>query len=136
MGVPALLVATPTALILLCSHLHQGADDAAAGKRSPVVRFGTRRVAAAVVAGVVAMYVVQVGAGLVGGGWLPPPAAASAAVSVPLAARLAAFVCRWHAVPAAVRPAKYVAVRLHAVHGLALAAGLAASRSAYWAPRG
>ncbi|GAB0496659.1 hypothetical protein MMPV_007972 [Pyropia vietnamensis] len=140
LGVPALLVALPTALILLCSHLHQGADDAAAGKRSPVVRFGTRGVAGGVIAGVASMYLLQVGAWAVGGEggdgrWLPSTAAASAVVSVPLAVRLVVFVGRWHAVPAVIRPAKYVAVRLHAVHGLALAAGLAASRSPYWASR-
>lgn len=140
LGVPALLVALPTALILLCSHLHQGADDAAAGKRSPVVRFGTRGVAGGIIAGVASMYLLQVGAWAVGGEggdgrWLSSTAAASAAVSIPLAVRLVLFVGRWHDVPAVIRPAKYLAVRLHAVHGLALAAGLAASRSPYWAPR-
>lgn len=141
LGVPAVLVVLPTALILLCSHLHQGADDAAAGKRSPVVRFGTRGVAAGVIAGVAGMYALQVGAaatalwGKGGRGWLPPTAAASAVVSVPLAVRLVVFVGRWHAVPAVIRLAKYVAVRLHAVHGLALAEGLAASRSPYWTPQ-
>jgi len=131
LGVPAALVALPTALILLCSHFHQAVDDAAAGKRSPVVRFGTRGVAGLVIGGVVAMYALQVGGWAAG--WLPGRAAASAVVSVPLALRLVVFVARWHNVPAVIRPAKYYAVRFHAAHGLALAAGLAASKR-YWGP--
>ena len=40
--------ALATALVLFCSHFHQVEEDAAHGKRSPVVRLGTARAAALV----------------------------------------------------------------------------------------
>jgi 1,4-dihydroxy-2-naphthoate octaprenyltransferase len=39
----AIIVGIITSLILFCSHFNQVADDLAAGKKSPVVRLGTRR---------------------------------------------------------------------------------------------
>ena len=38
--------ALATSLVLFCSHFHQVEEDAAHGKRSPVVRLGTARAAA------------------------------------------------------------------------------------------
>lgn len=40
MAAAAAVVGLTTTAILLCSHLHQEATDRAAGKLSPVVRFG------------------------------------------------------------------------------------------------
>jgi 1,4-dihydroxy-2-naphthoate octaprenyltransferase len=37
------IVGISTSLILFCSHFHQVEDDAAVGKRSPIVRMGTKR---------------------------------------------------------------------------------------------
>jgi 2-carboxy-1,4-naphthoquinone phytyltransferase len=42
----AVIVGIATSLILFCSHFNQVRDDAAVGKRSPVVRLGTQRSAA------------------------------------------------------------------------------------------
>jgi len=39
----SMIVGIATSLILFCSHFHQGKDDLAAGKRSPIVRLGTKR---------------------------------------------------------------------------------------------
>ncbi|ASC73993.1 2-carboxy-1,4-naphthoquinone phytyltransferase [Halomicronema hongdechloris C2206] len=39
----AVIVGMTTSLVLFCSHFHQVKDDIAAGKRSPIVRLGTRR---------------------------------------------------------------------------------------------
>ncbi|MGK7955863.1 MAG: 2-carboxy-1,4-naphthoquinone phytyltransferase, partial [Crocosphaera sp.] len=36
------LIGISTSIILFCSHFHQVADDLAAGKRSPIVRLGTK----------------------------------------------------------------------------------------------
>ncbi len=41
----SVVVGIATSLILFCSHFHQGADDLAAGKLSPIVRLGTARAA-------------------------------------------------------------------------------------------
>ena len=67
-GGPALA----TTLVLFCSHFHQVEEDAAHGKRSPVVRLGTARAAALVpwfVAGALAFEWAPV----LAGHW-PPPA--------------------------------------------------------------
>lgn len=37
------IVGITTSVILFCSHFHQIKDDAAAGKKSPIVRLGTKR---------------------------------------------------------------------------------------------
>ena len=42
----SVVVGIATSLILFCSHFNQVRDDAAVGKRSPIVRLGTRRAAA------------------------------------------------------------------------------------------
>jgi len=39
----SIIVGIATSVILFCSHFHQVEDDAAAGKRSPIVRLGTKR---------------------------------------------------------------------------------------------
>ncbi|WAL59703.1 2-carboxy-1,4-naphthoquinone phytyltransferase [Thermocoleostomius sinensis] len=39
----SIILGITTSLILFCSHFHQVEDDLAAGKRSPIVRLGTRR---------------------------------------------------------------------------------------------
>ena len=39
----SVIVGIATSVILFCSHFHQVKDDEAAGKRSPIVRLGTKR---------------------------------------------------------------------------------------------
>lgn len=41
----SVIVGIATSLILFCSHFHQLADDLAVGKRSPIVRLGTKKAA-------------------------------------------------------------------------------------------
>lgn len=120
----AALVALPTALILLCSHFHQIADDSAAGKKSPVVRLGTAR-ASALVRVLIALFIVLHPALTVARllpalcGVVPALAAAPFAVSLARYARL------HHADPERIRPLKYFAVKMHFCHGFALAASYA-----------
>lgn len=118
----AALVALPTTLILLCSHFHQREEDMAAGKRSPVVRWGTAGVAKIVqaLAGLfVVLHVVLQPLGL-----LPWQAAfMGLGAALPSARKLASFVGKHHANKKVSRRAKYVAVKMHFLHGLALAAG-------------
>lgn len=117
-----LLVAIPTTVILFCSHFHQIHDDAAAGKKSPIVRLGTDLASKVLRVAVVAMYAVQLCAMFLGS--LPLSAGALSLTSVPKAVELVAFVRKFHAKPAQVRVAKYYAVRLHFHHGVSLALGL------------
>lgn len=120
----AFLVATPTSLILLCSHFHQLKDDAAAGKRSPVVRLGTRRAATLVQFFVLSFFVSH--PALATAQQLPYLCAvAPPLVAAPLAIALVRHVRANHAHPEQIRTLKYFAVTMHFFHGLTLAASFA-----------
>lgn len=117
----ALLVAFPTATILFCSHFHQLVDDAAAGKRSPIVRLGTARASRVLQIALATFFAIHVVALFLGA--LPPTPALLALAAAPHARELVAFVVKNHAQPKKVRVAKYYAVKFHFIHGVALAAG-------------
>lgn len=87
------IVGSTTTLVLFCSHFHQVDDDLAAGKRSPIVRLGTRRGAALVF------------------------------VSLPSAWRLSRHVTRFHDQPQRVSNAKFFAIGFHFWSGVLLALG-------------
>lgn len=121
----ALIVGITTTLILFCSHFHQVDDDLNAGKRSPIVRLGTRRgaqvlpVACAVVLLTVIIAIAQGGLPLSG---LLLLGAAPAAV------RLCRHVLTCHSQPAQVSNAKFLAIRFHVWSGLLLTWVLVLSR--------
>jgi 1,4-dihydroxy-2-naphthoate phytyltransferase len=117
-GGPALA----TTLVLFCSHFHQVEEDAAHGKRSPVVRLGTGRAAALVpwfVAGSLALQ------------WAPlllswwPLTALLSALGLPPARALIRLLTQAHDQPERVAGSKFLALRFQALSGLGLAAGLA-----------
>jgi 2-carboxy-1,4-naphthoquinone phytyltransferase len=117
-GGPALA----TTLVLFCSHFHQVDEDAAHGKRSPVVRLGTARAAALVpwfVAGALAFEWAPV---LVGH-W--PLTALLGAVGLPPAQRLIRLLREHHHQPERIVGSKFLALRFQALNGLGLALGLA-----------
>ncbi len=114
--------ALATSLVLFCSHFHQVTDDAAHGKRSPVVRLGTARAAALIpwfVAGSLGLQWVPV---LVGA-W--PPTALLGAIGVPPALALIKLLDRHHDQPARIAGSKFLALRFQALNGLGLVLGLA-----------
>lgn len=117
-GGPALA----TTLVLFCSHFHQVEEDAAHGKRSPVVRLGTARAAALVpwfVAGALAFEWAPV---LVGH-W--PLTALLGAAGLPPAERLIRLLREHHHQPERIVGSKFLALRFQALNGLGLALGLA-----------
>jgi 1,4-dihydroxy-2-naphthoate octaprenyltransferase len=125
-AVAAAVVGASTAAVLFCSHFHQAAGDAAAGKKSPLVRLGGDTAAAArlLSRGVVGVY------GLLGlaalAGWLPVPASlAAAALSAAPGRALLARAAADHALPARSRTLKLAALDWHAGLGAGLALGLA-----------
>ena len=124
-AVSSSVVGATTATVLLCSHFHQVAGDTAAGKRSPVVRLGTRRAAAVVGAVVVCVHTLVVGAAALR--LLPPAAALASLAAAPLGAALARRAAADHASPAAIRTLKADALKWHAVLGGGLAAALASA---------
>lgn len=123
---PALMLgagpALATTLVLFCSHFHQVEEDAAHGKRSPVVRLGTQRAASLVpwfVAGSLALQWAPVLLGL----W--PITALMGGVGIPPARALIRLLALAHDQPAQIAGSKFLALRFQALSGLGLAAGLA-----------
>ena len=121
--------ALATSLVLFCSHFHQVEEDAAHGKRSPVVRLGTARAAALIpwfVAGTLALE------------WLPvldgvwPPTALLGALGLPAGAALIRLLRRHHHQPDRIQHSKFLALRFQALNGLGLSAGLALAPLLGW----
>ena len=114
--------ALATTLVLFCSHFHQVEEDAAHGKRSPVVCLGPARAAALVpwfVAGTLALQWAPV----LGGQW--PLLALLGAAGLPPARRLIALLRDHHREPERIIGSKFLALRFQALNGLGLALGLA-----------
>jgi 1,4-dihydroxy-2-naphthoate octaprenyltransferase len=114
--------ALATTLVLFCSHFHQVDEDAAHGKRSPVVRLGTDRAAALVpwfVAGSLALQWTPV----LLGQW--PLTALLGAAGLPPARQLIRLLRDHHDQPERIVGSKFLALRFQAFSGLGLAAGLA-----------
>lgn len=104
------VVGIATSLILYCSHFNQVTDDQKAGKRSPVVRLGTRRAArllpwfCAVIYGVVL-------AGIATGYF--PWATGLSLISLPIAFQLCHQVMTHHDQEQLLTNCRFVAVGLH-----------------------
>ena len=114
--------ALATTLVLFCSHFHQVSEDAAHGKRSPVVRLGTARAAALVpwfVAGSLALQWAPV----LLGRW--PLTALLGVIGLPPARQLIALVASCHDQPERIAGSKFLALRFQALSGIGLALGLA-----------
>ena len=114
--------ALATTLVLFCSHFHQVEEDAAHGKRSPVVRLGTGR-AAALVPWFVAGSLAFQWAPVLVGQW--PLTALFSAAGLPPARQLIALLQRHHREPERIIGSKFLALRFQALSGLGLAVGLA-----------
>ena len=114
--------AIATTLVLFCSHFHQVEEDAAHGKRSPVVRLGTARAAALVPWLVSASLALQ---------WLPvlerqwPSTALLSVIGLPAAAQLIRLLREHHHQPQRISGSKFLALRFQGLSGLGLAIGLA-----------
>ena len=117
-GGPALA----TTLVLFCSHFHQVAEDAAHGKRSPVVRLGTARAAALVPWFVAAALALQWAPVLLG--WWPWTALLGV-VGLPPARAMIRLLRDHHDQPERIVGSKFLAIRFQALSGLGLAIGLA-----------
>ncbi len=123
---PALVLgsgpAVATTLVLFCSHFHQVDEDAAHGKRSPVVRLGTQR-AAGLVPWFVATALALQWAPVLLGWW--PLSALLGAIGLPPARALIRLLGDDHHRPDRIVGSKFLALRFQALNGLGLAAGLA-----------
>ena len=115
------IIGISTSIILFCSHFHQVEDDLAAGKRSPIVRLGTK-VGAKVLAGVtISIYLVTVILIVVK---ILPLMGLLVFVSLPFAYRLIDRVNQNHDIPEKVSNSKFIAVNLYLSSSLLLILGL------------
>jgi 1,4-dihydroxy-2-naphthoate phytyltransferase len=116
----AIIVAIATSLILFCSHLHQVKDDLAAGKRSPIVRLGTKKASQILpwfggsIYALTALFVLL---------RIFPVATLLVFFSLPLAIKLFRHVDNYHDQPAKVSNSKFIAVAMHFLMGLLLGIG-------------
>jgi 1,4-dihydroxy-2-naphthoate octaprenyltransferase len=117
--------ALATTLVLFCSHFHQVEEDAAHGKRSPVVRLGTGS-AAALVPWFVAVALALEWAPVLVGQW--PLTALLGVIGLPPAQALIRLLRQHHREPERIVGSKFLALRFQALNGLGLAVGLALGR--------
>jgi 2-carboxy-1,4-naphthoquinone phytyltransferase len=115
----SIIIGITTSLILFCSHFHQVKDDLAAGKKSPIVRMGTKMGARVLKWGTASLYVL-VSIGVITR--LFPILTLLVFLSLPLALKLTKFVSENLDRPE-IRTCKYIAVRLHFLSGMLLVLG-------------
>ncbi len=124
-GTATLLGAGPalaTTLVLFCSHFHQVAEDKAHGKRSPLVRLGTRR-AATLVPWFVLLTLALEWLPVIRGEW--PITALMGIIGLPSGIALIRLLKKHHNQPERVSGSKFLALRFQALNGLGLSLGLA-----------
>ncbi|MGC6482334.1 MAG: 2-carboxy-1,4-naphthoquinone phytyltransferase [Synechococcus sp.] len=121
--------ACATSLVLFCSHFHQVEEDAAHGKRSPVVRLGTAR-AAALIPWFVASTLALEWMPVLRGQW--PPSALLGALGLPAAVALVRLLRHHHHQPERIQHSKFLALRFQALNGLGLSVGLALAPLLGW----
>ena len=124
--------ALATTLVLFCSHFHQVEEDAANGKRSPVVHLGTAAAASLVpwfVAASLALQWAPLLVGPVSQRW--PLTALLGAIALAPARDLIRLLQQHHRHPERIAGSKFLALRFQALNGLGLALGLALGR---WLP--
>jgi 1,4-dihydroxy-2-naphthoate octaprenyltransferase len=114
--------ALATSLVLFCSHFHQVEEDAAHGKRSPVVQLGTAAAASLVPWLIAASLALQWAPVLLG---LWPPTALLGVIGLPPARALIQLLRDHHDQPERIGGSKFLALRFQALNGLGLAVGLA-----------
>ncbi len=115
-----IMIGITTTLVLFCSHFHQVMDDIAAGKRSPIVRLGTRR-GAALIPWACGITFATLGYGIFAG--LFPAWTGLMLLSLLSAQRLIHHVNRHHDQPQKVSNAKFYAIGFHFWSGILLTLG-------------
>jgi 1,4-dihydroxy-2-naphthoate octaprenyltransferase len=116
----SIIVGIATSVILFCSHFHQVKDDAAAGKRSPIVRLGTKRGAKLLLWLGGSIYALTGLFVLLG---IFPVWTLLTLLSFPFALQLFQHVHQYHDQPEKVSNSKFIAVAVHFFSGLLLGLG-------------
>ncbi|MEW6492381.1 MAG: 2-carboxy-1,4-naphthoquinone phytyltransferase [Cyanobacteriota bacterium] len=116
----SVIVGIITSIILFCSHFHQVEDDAAVGKRSPIVRLGTKRGSQVLWWVGSSVYAI---AGLFVLFGIFPFWTLLVFVSLPIALKLCRHVHQYHDQPEKVSNSKFIAIGMHFWSGLLLGLG-------------
>ncbi|WP_320675376.1 2-carboxy-1,4-naphthoquinone phytyltransferase [Prochlorococcus sp. MIT 1341] len=117
--------ALATTLVLFCSHFHQVDEDAAHGKRSPLVRLGTRRAARLVPWFLFAIFAVELLPVFLGK-W--PITSLLGFLGLPSGIKLIRLLHAYHDQPEKISGCKFLALRFQALNGLGLSIGFALAR--------
>ncbi|NEO30389.1 MAG: 2-carboxy-1,4-naphthoquinone phytyltransferase [Symploca sp. SIO3C6] len=119
--IPAsIIIGITTSIILFCSHFHQVEDDLAAGKRSPIVRLGTKRGSWVLIWFGSSVYVLTSLFVILG---IFPVLTLLIMLSLPFALKLFRHVYQHHDQPEKVSNCKFIAVAMHFWSGLLLGLG-------------
>lgn len=114
------LIGLSTSIILFCSHFHQVEDDLAAGKRSPIVRLGTKTGANVLLGLTASIFVLT----LIWVSWgYFPPSTFLIVLALPWAYRLVSHVKQYHDQPQKVSNSKFIAVQFYIWSSLFLGLG-------------
>ncbi|QIR39049.1 2-carboxy-1,4-naphthoquinone phytyltransferase [Tolypothrix sp. PCC 7910] len=106
----SIIVGIVTSLILFCSHFHQVDDDIAAGKRSPIVRLGTKTGSQVLIWFTGSIYPFTLIFVLMG---IFPVWTLLSWLSLPYAFKLCRHVQQYHNQPDKVNNCKFIAVAVH-----------------------
>ena len=121
----SVVIGISTSLILFCSHFNQVNDDAAVGKKSPVVRLGSRRSAQLLPwfsGSIFGLTLLFVALGVFPGWTL------LCFASIPLAMKLCRFIGSRYHQPETLTYCRFIAVSLHFWSGLLLGVGFLLAR--------
>ncbi|MDF0555409.1 2-carboxy-1,4-naphthoquinone phytyltransferase [Kamptonema sp. UHCC 0994] len=116
----SVIVGVVTSIILFCSHFHQVEDDLAAGKKSPIVRLGTKKGADLLVWLCSSLFALTIAFYALG---FFPIWTLLIFVSLPFALKLCRHVSEYHEQPEKVSNCKFIAVALHFFSGILLGLG-------------
>ena len=116
--------AMATTLVLFCSHFHQINQDAAVGKKSPLVVLGTHR-AAKILPWLVGLIFTLEVFPVINGIW--PITTLTCLLSLPSGINLIKLIKRHHNQPEHIKNSKFLALRFQTINGLSLSIGFAIS---------
>jgi len=116
--------AIATTLVLFCSHFHQTKQDAAVGKKSPLVVLGTHRAAKVLPWMVILIFLLEL-LPVINKVW--PITTLVCLISLPSGIDLIKLIKRHHNQPELVKNSKFLALRFQTINGLMLSLGFALS---------
>ncbi len=116
--------AMATTLVLFCSHFHQIKQDAAVGKKSPLVVLGTHR-AAKIFPWLLSLIFLMELFPVIAGIW--PITTLLCLISLPTGVDLVKLIQRNHNKPELIKKSKFLALRFQTINGICLSIGFALS---------